>query len=131
MNIKKIPLKGTLFARQDLPGDKSISHRALIFAALARSPSLIEGLNQGDDVFNTQHALACIGISWSLQNNILKCRGRPPVWQSPQTSINLGNSGTSARLLSGLMAALPLQVSLTGDSSLSRRPMARIITPLQ
>lgn len=130
MKYKNIPLKGTLFAHEDLPGDKSISHRALIFSALANSSSRIFGLNTGEDVRYTQQALKAIGVTWTWHDHILECHGRPQFWLSPQEPIYLGNSGTSARLLAGLMAGLPITITLTGDLSLSKRPMERVIAPL-
>ncbi len=131
MKYKNIPLTGTLHAHEDLPGDKSISHRALIFAALAQTSSRIYGLNTGEDVLCTKKALNSIGVDWTWHDHILECHGRPHLWLSPPTPINLGNSGTSARLLTGLLACLPLTITFTGDDSLKKRPMGRVIEPLR
>jgi 3-phosphoshikimate 1-carboxyvinyltransferase len=123
------PLRGT--AR--IPGDKSISHRALMLAALAVGRSRIEGLNEGADVRATAAALRAMGAriereadgSWAVDGV-----GVGGLLQ-PQAPLDLGNSGTSARLLMGLIASHPVRAELTGDVSLCRRPMARIAAPLR
>lgn len=122
------PLRGT--AR--LPGDKSISHRALICAAMARGRSRIEGLSEGDDVAATARALGAMGVrierdgsGWTVDGV-----GAGALLQ-PEAALDLGNSGTSARLLAGLVASHPIEAAFTGDSSLSRRPMERVAAPLR
>ena len=122
------PLSGT--AR--IPGDKSISHRALICAAMARGRSRILGLSEGEDVRATARALAAMGVrigrdgaGWAVDG-----LGSGGLLQ-PEGALDLGNSGTSARLLTGLLASHPLTVTLTGDPSLSRRPMERLAAPLR
>lgn len=123
------PLRGA--AR--VPGDKSISHRALMLAALAVGESRIEGLNEGEDVLATVAALRAMGAAIE--------RGAEGAWSvagvgvggllQPATVIDLGNSGTSARLLAGLVASHPIRAVLTGDASLRRRPMDRVAAPLR
>ena len=123
------PLRGT--AR--IPGDKSISHRALMLAALAVGDSRIEGLNEGSDVLATAAALRAMGAGVE--------RGGDGDWRvdgvgvggllQPETVLDLGNSGTSARLLAGLVASHPIRAILTGDASLRRRPMDRVAAPLR
>jgi 3-phosphoshikimate 1-carboxyvinyltransferase len=123
------PLRGTAC----VPGDKSISHRALILAALAVGQSRIEGLNEGDDVRATIAALRAMGAriaqdaegAWTVDGV-----GTGGLLQ-PRAPFALGNSGTSARLLMGLVASHPISATFTGDASLGRRPMARVADPLR
>jgi 3-phosphoshikimate 1-carboxyvinyltransferase len=113
-----------------MPGDKSISHRALLVAAMARGTSRIEGLGQGRDVLSTAAALRAMGVAVE--------RGADGAWSvhgtghllQPSRALDMGNSGTSARLLMGLIASHPITATLVGDASLSRRPMRRAIAPL-
>lgn len=125
-----------LQGRLTIPGDKSISHRALMFAALAVGESKIYGLLEGEDVLSTAQALRDMGAD--ISSEISPDGDR--VWtvhgvgvgglQQPQTALDMGNSGTSARLLMGLLATHPIEVTMIGDASLSTRPMKRVITPL-
>jgi 3-phosphoshikimate 1-carboxyvinyltransferase len=122
------PLKGV--AR--VPGDKSISHRALMLSALAVGESRIQGLLEGEDVLATAAAMRAMGADIE--------RGTDGVWTvhgvgvggllQPETALDMGNSGTSTRLLMGLVTSHPITVTFTGDASLSRRPMNRVIEPL-
>lgn len=122
------PLSGTI----TVPGDKSISHRALMFASLAVGTSRIVGLLEGEDVLATAAALRAMGASIE--------RGADGVWSvdgvgvggllQPAQALDMGNSGTSTRLLMGLVASHPITATFVGDASLSRRPMARVIEPL-
>lgn len=115
-----------------VPGDKSISHRALILAALAVGRSRIEGLNLGADVAATAAALRAMGarIEISGETALVDGVGVGALCQ-PRAPIDCGNSGTSARLLIGLAASHPIRAIFTGDASLSRRPMARVAAPLR
>ena len=122
------PLRGTIL----VPGDKSISHRALMLAALAVGESRIDGLLEGEDVLATAAALRAMGAhierddagSWRVEGV-----GVGGLLQ-PEGALDMGNSGTSTRLLMGLVASHPITATFIGDASLSRRPMARVITPL-
>ncbi len=116
----------------EVPGDKSISHRSLMLASQAIGLCQITGLLESDDVLNTMKAMRQLGVSINKVNDswIVNCKG-PGSLQQPNDIIDLGNSGTSARLLMGLVAAYPFTCFFTGDSSLRKRPMARVITPLQ
>ena len=116
-----------------LPGDKSISHRALLFAALAPGASELRGLGTGEDVRATANALQQLGIPVAWQGEDATVQGRPLAqWQTPSAPIDCGNSGTTLRLLMGLLAAAPgLEATLIGDASLLRRPMARVAEPLR
>jgi 3-phosphoshikimate 1-carboxyvinyltransferase len=122
------PLRGTA----SLPGDKSISHRALILAAMAVGRSRIEGLSEGTDVAATASALRALGarIERSGSGWDVDGVGTGALLQ-PAGPLDLGNSGTSARLLIGLLATHPVTATLTGDASLSGRPMARLLEPLR
>ena len=115
-----------------MPGDKSISHRALMFSALAVGESRITGLLEGEDVLATAAALRAMGATieqtceggWTIHGV-----GVGGLLQ-PQNALDMGNSGTSTRLLMGLIASHPITATFIGDASLSRRPMGRVIDPL-
>ena len=115
-----------------LPGDKSISHRALMFGALAVGETTIDGLLEGEDVLRTAAAMRALGAEIERD-----AAGRWHVWgrgigalSDPEDVLDMGNSGTGARLLLGILASHPLTAVLTGDASLRRRPMARVTEPL-
>lgn len=118
-------LKGSIA----LPGDKSLSHRALMFASLSSERSVIENLSTGKDLKSTRDCLQKCGMSWYFDNQNMIIKGGS--FQPPDAPLACGNSGTTARLLSGLLAGHQINATLTGDQSLSSRPMARIIEPLQ
>ena len=113
------------------PGDKSISHRALMLASLARGTSELSGLLTGEDVRSTARVLRQLGADVSPLRGaaVLRVRGRP--FRSPKGALECGNSGTTARLLLGVLAGRPLVARLTGDASLRRRPMRRVTEPLR
>ena len=111
-----------------LPGDKSISHRAVMLASIANGVSEITNLNDGKDVQSTIQALRACGASIDQNGEKVVITGTE--LRNPDEPVDCGNSGTSARLLSGLLSSQRLQFSLTGDTSLSARPMNRIIVPL-
>ena len=123
------PLRGTV----RVPGDKSISHRSLILAALAVGESRVTGLLEGEDVLATAAALRAMGSQVERDTN--------SVWTihgvgvggllQPTMALDMGNSGTSTRLLMGLVASHPITATFIGDASLSRRPMGRVIDPLR
>ena len=122
------PLTGTI----RVPGDKSISHRALMLSALCVGESRISGLLEGEDVLATAAAMRAMGADI--------VRGDDGAWvvhgvgvgglMQPGQALDMGNSGTSTRLLMGLIASHPITATFTGDASLSRRPMARVTDPL-
>lgn len=114
----------------DVPGDKSISHRALILGGLAAGETRITGLLEGDDVLHTAKAVRAFGASVE-QVGLGEWRVRGTEWQSPDGPIDCGNSGTGARLLMGAAAGFPLEAEFTGDASLSSRPMERVLRPLR
>ena len=115
-----------------VPGDKSISHRALMLSALAVGESRITGLLEGEDVLATAAAMRAMGAQiersgkgeWTVHGV-----GVGGLLQ-PATALDMGNSGTSTRLLMGLVAAHAISATFIGDASLSKRPMGRVIDPL-
>ena len=113
------------------PGDKSISHRALIFACLAQGPSRIQGLLDSEDVNATANACRQLGMTARAEGGewVLEGVGERGL-QPPDGPLDMGNSGTAMRLLAGVLAAQPFDSELTGDASLNRRPMKRIVAPL-
>lgn len=121
-NVRRI--RGTL----EVPGDKSIAHRALILGALARGEQLIEGVPPSDDVARTVACLRALGCRVE-ETPDGRLRVRPGEWTGGQM-LFAGNSGTTARLLSGVVAGKGLTCTIDGDESLRRRPMARIAEPL-
>lgn len=124
--IKK-PLRGDIA----VPGDKSIAHRAVIFSAVAEGPSRIFNLSGGDDNSRTVRAFRQMGVEVFRDGDALHVEGKG--WDglcAPAAPIDCGNSGTTMRLLSGLMAGRPFHSELDGDASLRQRPMQRVIDPL-
>lgn len=115
----------------ELPGDKSLSHRALLIAAIAGGETWLEGLNPGADVGSTAAALRALGVrvrrdrsGWRVES------GGAGSFRRPRATLDCGNSGTTMRLLAGVLAACPFEARLTGDASLRRRPMDRVAAPL-
>ena len=125
--------RGSLRGAVRVPGDKSISHRAIMFSALAVGESRIEGLSDGGDVASTAAAMRAMGARIE--------RGPDGAWTvsgvgvgsllQPEAALDMGNSGTSTRLLMGLVASHPIRATFVGDASLSRRPMNRVAVPLR
>ncbi|MBW8309818.1 MAG: 3-phosphoshikimate 1-carboxyvinyltransferase [Candidatus Paracaedibacteraceae bacterium] len=133
ISYRQSHLRGNLIAHRDIPGDKSISHRALYLSAFAEGLTQIKGLNTGDDVEHTQLALESLGVKIENQDDgtkIVQGLAGKPLLQ-PKNPLYLGNSGTTARLLGGVITPFPISVTLYGDASLSQRPMRRMILPLK
>lgn len=114
----------------DVPGDKSISHRALLLSALAEGTSTITGLSRGDDVTRTRTAVAALGAVVADDGALVTVVGGRSRLSAPAGEIDLGNSGTGMRLLAGVLAGIPGTSRVTGDDSLRSRPMDRIADPL-
>lgn len=112
-----------------VPGDKSISHRALLLAALAPGESQVRGLQDGADVRATAGALRAFGVGVDAHDGGVRVTGRP--LRAPLGALACENSGTTTRLLAGVAAAHPFTTRFVGDASLSRRPMARVADPLR
>ena len=117
-------VQGTL----QLPGDKSISHRAIMLSAIADGVSYVRNLNDGADLQSTINILRDCGASIKQNENEIIIYGKE--LYSPSKELDCGNSGTTTRLIAGLLSSQKLSFTLIGDKSLSRRPMKRIITPL-
>src|SRR5471032_986444 len=111
-----------------IPGDKSISHRAVIFAALADGESHVTNLAPGEDVASSMRCVAALGASVIHDNTTVRIIGG--AWRSPQGVLDCGNSGTTMRLLMGALAGRGVAATLDGDDSLRRRPMRRVADPL-
>src|SRR5918997_4530665 len=124
------PLRGSV----TVPGDKSISHRALILSALAEGRSSIRGCNLGRDVLSTVGALRALGVGCTVDREAARAEVQGQGWEGmaePSSVVDAGNSGTTLRLLLGVCAALPVRTVLSGDASLRRRPMRRVVEPLR
>lgn len=119
---------GAFEADVSVPGDKSLSHRALLFAGMAAGDSLVEGLGPGADVASTAAALRSLGVD--IDGDRVRSPGVRG-WTQPDQPIDCGNSGTTMRLLAGILATSSIRATLLGDASLSRRPMRRLVAPLE
>ena len=118
--------------RIELPGDKSISHRSIMCASLASGTSIIKGFPEGEDCLRTLKAFQDLGIKIKKRKGLISVEGRGLYGlEQPENSLNLGNSGTSMRLLAGILAGQHFNSILIGDKSLSKRPMRRITDPLK
>jgi 3-phosphoshikimate 1-carboxyvinyltransferase len=139
MPLGEMPMKrfrirpsGPLRGEARVPGDKSIGHRALIFASLAEGESRITGLSGGLDNLATADAFRAMGIDIQLHGQAARISGRGlRGLAAPKRAIDCGNSGTTMRLLAGILSAQRFASKLIGDESLTRRPMGRVIEPLR
>jgi len=121
-----------LKGRVKVPGDKSISHRALIFGALSTGVTRITGLLESEDVVNTAKAVTAMGAPAAKAGDAWEVKGRGVGGLAqPRAPLDFGNSGTGARLMMGVVAGHPVSVTMTGDVSLSKRPMRRVLGPLK
>lgn len=129
----QITSSGSFEAHVQVPGDKSISHRAFMFAALARGTSTITGGLQSEDIHATKAILAACGIEFqAIAPNQVRVHGRGQAGFAPtQDAFYCGNSGTTLRLMTGLLSQLNTSVRLEGDDSLNCRPMRRVTDPLK
>jgi 3-phosphoshikimate 1-carboxyvinyltransferase len=115
-----------------VPGDKSISHRALLLAALAEGTSVLTGLSDGEDVVRTCRAIEALGagVARDAATGVVTVNGGRARLSAPAATVDLGNSGTGMRLLAGVVAGVPGVTRLDGDESLRSRPMDRVAVPL-
>ena len=113
-----------------LPGDKSISHRYAMLAGIAEGTTRLENFSTGADCASTLECLETLGVEWERSQNVVVIHGRGSKLQAPANTLDCGNSGSTMRMLSGILAGQEFTSELIGDESLSRRPMARIISPL-
>jgi 3-phosphoshikimate 1-carboxyvinyltransferase len=121
-------LKGTI----SVPGDKSITHRAIILTSLADGVSTVSKYCRGEDCLNTIRACQALGVRIEISSETLRVHGKG-LWglNEPEAPIDCGNSGTGIRLLTGLLAGQDFFTVLTGDDSIRRRPMGRVVKPLR
>src|SRR5579862_343562 len=116
-----------------LPGDKSISHRYAMLAGIAEGPSRLENYSTGADCASTLRCMRSLGVSWERKpggDNVIEVHGRGSSLISPSSALDCGNSGSTMRMLSGIVSGQPFTSEMVGDVSLSRRPMERVIKPL-
>src|SRR5580692_278350 len=118
-----------------LPGDKSISHRYAMLAGIAEGPSRIENYSTGADCASTLGCMRSLGVKWERRRgdgaeNTIEIEGCGPALGAPETALDCGNSGSTVRMLSGIVAGQKFASEMVGDESLSRRPMGRVIHPL-
>ena len=121
-----IPDRSTL----RVPGDKSIAHRTLMLAALADGVSRLRGLPDGLDVASTRRVLTGLGVAFRDEGDTVVVTGRAGRFAPPEAPLDCGNSGTTMRLMTGILATQPLTATLDGDASLRLRPMRRVAGPL-
>lgn len=120
-----------LYGKLKVPGDKSVSHRSIIFGAISQGVTQVHNILHSEDVFVTINAFRAMGVEIIEVNNDITIKGQGfNKLMKPEIAMNMGNSGTSTRLIAGVLAGLPFETALFGDASLSRRPMDRITRPL-
>lgn len=125
---RKSSLKGEL----TIPGDKSISHRSVMFGSIAEGTTEIHGFLNGADCISSMNCFRQMGIDIDCDGNVVTVHGKGLHGLSkPSGTLDVGNSGTTTRLISGILAAQPFDSRLTGDASICKRPMKRIMTPLK
>jgi 3-phosphoshikimate 1-carboxyvinyltransferase len=128
-SARAVPPARTVHGTLSVPGDKSISHRAALFNALAEGDASITGFSSGADCASTLECLRRLGVGIERSSDVVRVQGRGLT--EPADVLDCGNSGTSMRLLSGILAGAGVFAVLTGDGSLRRRPMARVVEPLR
>jgi 3-phosphoshikimate 1-carboxyvinyltransferase len=114
----------------ELPGDKSISHRYAMLAGIADGPSKLENYSTGADCASTLGCMRSLGVNWQRNANVIEVQGKGLSLSTPSAPLDCGNSGSTMRMLSGIVAGQPFTSEMIGDESLSRRPMERVIKPL-
>jgi 3-phosphoshikimate 1-carboxyvinyltransferase len=114
----------------ELPGDKSISHRYAMLAGIAEGPSRLENYSTGADCASTLACMRALGVNWKRANGAIEVEGRGLMLAAPNAPLDCGNSGSTMRMLSGIVAGQKFTSEMVGDESLSRRPMERVIKPL-
>ncbi len=130
--IQKFEKIESIRGELELRGDKSISHRAVMFAALANGISIIRNCSDSEDVRSTMSCFEKLGANFEFVNDSIKVFGKGfKGFSKPENDLYAGNSGTTARLISGILSAQNFESNITGDDSLSKRPMKRIVEPLR
>ncbi len=130
MSDLEVSPRGPLRGEVEVPGDKSVSHRSLLMNALAHGDARVRGLLRGEDVMSSMHAVQALGVTVEDDGVEVIVRGKGAL-REPANVIDCGNSGTTIRLLAGILAAEPFFTVLTGDASLRSRPMKRVAGPLR
>ncbi|MEI6073408.1 MAG: 3-phosphoshikimate 1-carboxyvinyltransferase [Verrucomicrobiae bacterium] len=131
-NILKIRRAPRIEAEMSVPGDKSISHRAILLSAISNGQCTITNFLEGEDCRSTARAMRQLGVGIEVpEPGTLVVEGTHGIFQAPDGDIDCGNSGTTMRLMAGLLAPQKFSCRMTGDPSLSKRPMRRVIEPLQ
>jgi len=131
MATQRIDPQPTLLGELRVPGDKSISHRSLLLAALSEGASTVVGLSQGDDVHRTRALIEALGATVTVFADGVEVKGGRTRLHASATPLDCGNSGTTMRLAAGVLAGIEGHHELVGDASLSRRPMDRVAQPLR
>jgi 3-phosphoshikimate 1-carboxyvinyltransferase len=130
--VKKIQAAGPLTGVFRVPGDKSVSHRAIMLGALAEGVTEAEGFLTGEDCLSTVACFRRLGVETAVEGTAATVWGRGlRGLRPPEGMLDVGNSGTTLRLLTGILAGQPFPAVLTGDASIRRRPMARVMEPLR
>ena len=125
---KKPSLKGSI----QVPGDKSISHRAIMFGSMASGTTTVKGFLMGDDCLSTISCFQKLGVKIDITDEVVTIQSEgEDAWKEPSEVLDTGNSGTTTRLMLGLMAGTSFHSVLAGDESIAKRPMKRIINPLR
>ena len=122
-----------LRGKVQLPGDKSVSHRYAMLAGIAEGPSRLENYSTGADCASTLGCMRSLGVEWGRKDgndNGIEVKGRGLALAAPASALDCGNSGSTMRMLSGILAGQSFTSEMMGDESLSRRPMERVISPL-
>ncbi|MGM9966964.1 MULTISPECIES: 3-phosphoshikimate 1-carboxyvinyltransferase [unclassified Rummeliibacillus] len=128
LNFKKPVLKGNI----KVPGDKSISHRAIMFGSIAEGKTTVSGFLLGDDCLSTIECFRKLGVNIELDGTDVEINSRGIInWEEPTDILYTGNSGTTTRLMLGLLSGSNIHSILNGDASIAKRPMKRVITPLR
>ncbi|MEZ5850110.1 MAG: 3-phosphoshikimate 1-carboxyvinyltransferase [Hyphomicrobiaceae bacterium] len=124
--------RGPLAGNVRVPGDKSLSHRALLFGALSTGVTRVRGLLEAEDVLNTAKSVTALGAPAEKRDETWEIQGRGVGGlQQPKADLDFGNSGTGARLMAGVITGHDVEARFVGDASLSRRPMKRVLDPLR
>ena len=114
-----------------IPGDKSISHRAIIIGSLTHGITIFEGFLCSDDCLRTLKIFQQMGVEILIDGTRVTIHGKGVIGlKQPESQLNVGNSGTGIRLISGVLAGVPFDTEINGDASIQKRPMDRIIDPL-
>ena len=115
-----------------VPGDKSISHRSIIFGSIAHGTTKVYDISRGEDVLSTIQVFRDLGVQIEDDGQMITIEGKGfEAFQEPKNDLDMGNSGTSTRLISGVLAGSLFPVTMIGDDSLSKRPMDRVAIPLR